>query len=81
MQEDQDRSKLDTLVSLLTEINQRLKKQESFFRFFLKGVFYGLGFVVGTTIVAGIAYAILTLFVSPQFIENLTLKHQVELSK
>ena len=68
-------------------LNQRIEdlvrvmeKTFSYRASFLRGVVQGLGIVVGSTIVAGIMYTIITHFISPKLIHDMTLDSAVQKS-
>lgn len=47
------------IVEQLQEVNRQLARQNSYSRMFLVGVVYGIGFFVGSAILATIAFGIL----------------------
>ena len=45
---------------------------------FVRGIFQGLGFIIGSTIIAGIAYSVLTQFVSPRVLHDMSFDAMLE---
>jgi hypothetical protein len=54
----------------ITELNNHLTKLLSKKQIFARGVIRGVGFAIGTTIIATIVIAILTLFLRPVLSES-----------
>lgn len=52
---DQD----NTIIGNLEKINRQLARQNSFGRMFVVGIVYGVGFFVGSAVIATIAFGIL----------------------
>jgi hypothetical protein len=67
-------------------LNQRIEdliitmeKRFSYKASFMRGIAQGLGFIIGSTIVAGVAYTILTtFFVSSKMLNDITIESAVE---
>jgi len=49
----------EKIVENLEELNENVIKQNSYKGYLVKGMFYGIGFVVGTTILGAIVLSIL----------------------
>ena len=47
------------LISILEELSGRLQRQNSYTRVFLTGVLYGIGFFIGSAIIATIAIGLI----------------------
>lgn len=60
MKTDDTRDK--KIVENLEELNESLSKQNSPRNFLVKGMFYGIGFVIGTTVLGAIVLSILYKF-------------------
>ncbi len=61
----------DEVVEQLETLNAEVRQQRSFGRIFITGVIYGIGFVVGSTIIATIAIGIfLPFFADIPFIKD-----------
>ncbi len=54
----------DEIIVHLAELNAAVKKQNSVTHIFLTGIIYGVGFVVGSTILATIAIGVFLPFFS-----------------
>ncbi len=67
------RHRIENLVVALENIEDVIKTRLSFRYALMRGILQGLGFVIGSTIVAGILYLFITQFISPDFIKNITL--------
>jgi len=68
------------LVDALEKARVSMEARFSLRRAFLRGVAQGLGIILGSTIVAGILYAIVVKFISPEFIQKYMLDSVVERS-
>jgi hypothetical protein len=70
------------IIRELKEINAKLEKQNSFSRLFLTGIIYGVGFFIGSAIIATIAFGIIApLFakipwIRDAFLTGITLLHR-----
>jgi len=73
----------ERIVHLVTELESASKVVKQTFSYraaFVRGILQGLGFVLGSTIVAGIMYTIITHFISPKLIHDMTLDSAVQKS-
>ncbi len=84
MQEERQNKNLNQRIEDLVLAMERMEKiAENKFSAkaaFARGVVQGLGMVVGSTIVAGILYAGLVKFISPQILQRVILENVVERS-
>ena len=74
-------SRLEKLVSTIERAEKILEKKLSFKYAFARGLMQGLGIVIGSTILAGLLYAVLVKFISPELIQKWTLEAVIERSK
>ena len=70
--------RIEDLVVGLERLEKVMEKRFSYRASFGRGILQGLGIVIGSTIVAGVLYAMVTKFINPNFIDNLTLDTVVE---
>ena len=54
-----DQKDYEKLNATLERLEKSLINQNSFRFVFIRGIIYGLGFVIGTSVLAGIAFALL----------------------
>jgi len=57
-----------------------LEKRFSYRASFARGIVQGLGFIIGSTIIAGIGYSILTHIVNPQVLHDISISGAIEKS-
>jgi len=55
-----------------------MEKRFSYGATFGRGIVQGLGFIIGSTIVAGIGYTLLTKFISPEAINEMTINAAIQ---
>lgn len=72
--------RIEDLVNALERLENLASKKFSVRAALLRGVAQGLGIIIGSTIVAGILYAVLVKFISPQLINQFILENVVERS-
>ncbi len=70
--------RLEDLVIAMESLEILLKRKFSIRSALLRGIAQGLGIIVGSTIVAGILYALLVKFISPEFVQSLLLENVVQ---
>ncbi len=70
--------RIEDLVLALERLEEIADKKLSFKSAFFRGIMQGLGIVIGSTIVAGILYAVLIKFVSPELIQKLMLENMLK---
>ncbi len=70
--------RIEDLVLALERLEEMANKRFSFKAAFARGVVQGLGIVIGSSIVAGILYAVLIKFVSPEIIQKLMLENMLK---
>ena len=70
--------RIEDLVINMERVNNTVRKEFSFKRIFFRGLLQGLGFVIGSTILAGILYSISTKFIDKHFIEENTLRYHLK---
>jgi len=58
-----------------------MEKTFSYRASFVRGIFQGLGFIIGSTIIAGIGYTLLTKVVSPEALRDITIDAAIERSR
>ncbi len=68
------------LVDALEKARVSMEARFSLRRAFLRGVAQGLGIILGSTIVAGVLYAVAVKFVSPELIQKYMIDSVVERS-
>jgi len=82
-QQQQQEQKTKPTKSLNARIEDLVIVMEKTFSYrasFVRGIFQGLGFIIGSTIIAGIAYSILTNFVSPEVLHDMSIDAAMERS-
>ena len=65
-------------IKSIKENTKALKRLSSYTSTFLRGVVQGLGFVIGSTIVAGVGYWVLIHFVNPRLLHDISIDSMVE---
>ena len=73
--------RLESLVTELEKSTGIIKSRFSYKAAFLRGIAQGLGVVIGSTIIAGIAYTLVTQFISPKIIHDISIDAVVEQQK
>jgi len=75
---DEDLNKrIESLIDSMERLEGLALKKFSIKSAFMRGVAQGLGIIIGSTIVAGLLYAALTQFISPQLIQKMMLENMV----
>ncbi len=57
----------------IEDLVEVMERRFSYGATFGRGIVQGLGFIIGSTIVAGIGYTLLTKFISPEAINDMTI--------
>ncbi len=70
--------RLEDLVVAMERLEALLTRKFSIRAALLRGVAQGLGIILGSTIVAGILYAVLIKFISPNFVQSLLLENVMQ---
>ena len=73
--------RLENLVTELEKSTRVIKSRFSYRAAFSRGIMQGLGVVIGSTIIAGIAYTLLTQLISPKAIHDISIDAVVEQQK
>jgi hypothetical protein len=73
-------ARIEDLVNGLEKSSHVIEKRFSYKMSFFRGVVQGLGIVVGSTIVAGIAYTLLTYIINPKILHTMTIESAIEKS-
>ncbi len=66
--------RIEDLVEELEKLSRVADKRFSYKAALVRGVAQGLGIVIGSTVVAGLLYALITKFISPQIIKDITIQ-------
>lgn len=70
--------RIEDLVGELEKLSKIADKRFSYKAALIRGVAQGLGIIIGSTVVAGILYAMLTKFISPKLIRDITIQKALE---
>ncbi len=73
--------RVEELVEAMERNNQLISKIYSWRGAFVRGLFYGLGIIVGSTIVAGMLYSLSIYLFGEDFIKQQTLEYLLEQEK
>ncbi len=73
--------RIEKLVSAMERLERLAERKFSLRYAFARGLMQGLGIVIGSTILAGVLYAIVIKFVSPDLIQSWTIDAVIERSK
>ncbi len=68
---DRDETQQQRLITVLGELEEEVEKQNSWHHVFIRGALYGLGTVVGATILIAIAGSIMALTIDTLGIKDL----------
>jgi hypothetical protein len=69
-----------SLNKRIEDLIKVIEKSFSYKKSFTNGVMQGLGFILGSTIVAGIGYTILTQFISPEMLHDMSIDAAIQRS-
>ena len=70
--------RIEDLVNSMERTNTVIKRSFSWKSAFLRGMLQGLGFVIGTTILAGLAYSLSVRFLGKDFVDGMTLEQVIK---
>ncbi len=79
-EEEQKQKPIKSLNERIEDLVIVMEKTFSYRASFVRGIFQGLGFIIGSTIIAGIGYTLLTKIVSPEALRDMTIDAAIERS-
>ena len=67
-----------TLNQRIEDLVVVMEKMFSWRASFMRGIFQGLGFIIGSTIIAGLGYTLLTKVVSPEALHDISINSLID---
>jgi len=73
-----EKNKIDRLIDEIEMVNKNVQKHLSYRAYFIRGLWQGLGIVIGSTIFAGMMYSLATKIVDRDTLKSWALQYKIE---